>query len=352
MKIIGIALFFTLMCSCVFHKEDDKVQVNFTSITKYGLIDIYNEVVLDSNLLLFTKDDGVLQVDPNLKVTQIDDSGVHWDQVWCVNDSLFMGRESNRYFYAKVIDSKLIVDSTVSFTYEYLDRPSYPLYEDDDFEMTSCCMGEFGGTVFIKSKTIPDLEYAFEATCPIQVIRKKHNSYYVLVDLRHLSGHSAVIQINDITKIKPLQPHEVKYCNYFTEYYSQHSESFDPLLYDSLQSEMLGNNNYYIFDSLRIQLMHGFLDHQNELEVLYLSEGQVRYGRIKNNTIEDSYILYNIPGSQYGYSNTLKSKEKIYFIIEEYHVDQSWKGTRTAVSVLVIDQNDMGKMKAVRFKEK
>ncbi|HRD82668.1 MAG TPA: hypothetical protein PLL53_18035, partial [Saprospiraceae bacterium] len=258
MKIPIIILLAVSLWNCTFPEENERIKLNFTPITQYGLIDIYSEEVIDSNLLLFTKENGILIVEPNLFVRQADDLGSKWKFTWSRNDSLFVGKDPEHYFYAKIIDQKLIVDTAQ--THEYTFLPEMPFYEDDDYIMTKCCQGEFGGAVFMKSKKTPQWERAIDATCPIQVIKKGQNSYYIVTYLGHLSSHSTIIQINDINNINRYPILDPTYCSYFIQYYFLGNDGNRPdISYDSLQSKILGKGNHVILDTIGTHILKGNL---------------------------------------------------------------------------------------------
>lgn len=70
-----------------------------------------------------------------------------------------------------------------------------PIYEDDKYIIRRTCTGEFGGTVWFKSKQT-GVERSFMSTCAVSV-NKVGSSYIVTSSLAHLSGYSRVDEVKD-----------------------------------------------------------------------------------------------------------------------------------------------------------
>lgn len=68
-----------------------------------------------------------------------------------------------------------------------------PIYEDDKYIVRRTCAGEFGGTVWFKSKQT-GVERSFMSTCAVSVNRVG-TSYIVTSSLAHLSGYSRVDEV-------------------------------------------------------------------------------------------------------------------------------------------------------------
>jgi hypothetical protein len=73
------------------------------------------------------------------------------------------------------------------------------IYEDETYEISAACKGEFGGTVFFKHK-ITNKIYSCIATCLIDVERL-NGSYYLTAVLNHMMGHSSILKVEDPTKL-------------------------------------------------------------------------------------------------------------------------------------------------------
>ena len=74
-----------------------------------------------------------------------------------------------------------------------------PLYEDENYIVTSSSSGEWGGTIFFTSKQDGKI-YEGASLSPIQVVRKD-GVYYVSNALEHMSGHSTICAIADPQKM-------------------------------------------------------------------------------------------------------------------------------------------------------
>ena len=76
------------------------------------------------------------------------------------------------------------------------------LYEDEDYEVTSNCKGEWGGSILFKNKKT-GLYYAARATCVVAVHYLK-GKYYVTNSLAHLSGGMDIMSIENPDKLLPV----------------------------------------------------------------------------------------------------------------------------------------------------
>ena len=90
-----------------------------------------------------------------------------------------------------------------------------PLFEDSLFSVYSCCVGEFGGSIFFQDKKT-DRTYSYMATCATQVLYFK-NSYYVCNNLAHLGGSMSYLVIKDPTKLYELKGEKKNSCNWWVE---------------------------------------------------------------------------------------------------------------------------------------
>ncbi len=68
-------------------------------------------------------------------------------------------------------------------------------YEDDDYIVTKSCSGEWGGSIFFKSKK-SGIKYSCKATCPVS-INLINGKYIITNTLAHLNGSSSLIEIKN-----------------------------------------------------------------------------------------------------------------------------------------------------------
>lgn len=74
-----------------------------------------------------------------------------------------------------------------------------PLFEDENYIVTSSSSGEWGGTIFFTSKQ-DGKTYEGASLSPIQVMGK-NGVYYISNALEHMSGHSTICAIEDPLKM-------------------------------------------------------------------------------------------------------------------------------------------------------
>lgn len=77
------------------------------------------------------------------------------------------------------------------------------LYEDENYEVTSSCKGEWGGSVLFKNKKT-GLYYAATATCVVAVHQLEGN-YYITNSLAHLAGSMDVFRIDHPEDLLPVK---------------------------------------------------------------------------------------------------------------------------------------------------
>lgn len=76
------------------------------------------------------------------------------------------------------------------------------LFEDKSFQITSCCFGEFGGSVFFR-EIATNRVYSCPATCAIAV-NKLGSSYFITSVLNHMDESSSIIKVDN-----PLELYEL-----------------------------------------------------------------------------------------------------------------------------------------------
>jgi len=70
-----------------------------------------------------------------------------------------------------------------------------PIYEDDDYSVTSTDSGEWGGTIYFKDKST-GITYEGSSICPVKV-NKFEGKYYVTNFLGHFVGISSIYSIEN-----------------------------------------------------------------------------------------------------------------------------------------------------------
>ncbi|HEY4198738.1 MAG TPA: hypothetical protein VGM63_24525, partial [Mucilaginibacter sp.] len=75
-----------------------------------------------------------------------------------------------------------------------------PIYEDDNYLVSSTCSGEFGGSLYFQDKKTKEL-HECACTCDVNLI-KDNEKYIVTASLSHLAGYTNVFQIADPSKLK------------------------------------------------------------------------------------------------------------------------------------------------------
>jgi len=74
------------------------------------------------------------------------------------------------------------------------------LLEDENYLITKSCSGEWGGSIWFKSKK-NGIVYSCQSTC-VKSINKINGKYIVTNSLSHMNGYSEIIIINDPKKLE------------------------------------------------------------------------------------------------------------------------------------------------------
>jgi hypothetical protein len=123
------------------------------------------------------------------------------------NDTVFVGNNDKTYY--------LKADFT---PLEY--RSEQRMYgavllEDSAYLIYGCCAGEWGGSVFFRSKQTGKT-YSYFATCPAQVLRFGRD-YVVCNNLAHLADQMSFLVVTDPTTLYEITDERLKnHCNWYT----------------------------------------------------------------------------------------------------------------------------------------
>jgi len=263
-----------------------------------------------------------------------------------------LGDKPGIYHYGEFDSGLLNIDTQKVFdpSHFWLSE-NHHFYQDEYFTMSECCAGEFGGTVFIESKFSDSNEYAIQSVCPLQILRKGIKSYYLINDLRHMSGSSSIVKIDSVKNIMRVDQGVERYCNYYSEFFERNMNGYNPLMYDSLNNLILGDGNEYIFDSIRIQILNGFVLTNNDLAVLYMSEGKMKYGIIKDGEIKNVKVKYEIENVDWTYAKSIDFTNSKGIFTQDIKWDTiSRKEITLSNSIILIDKEDPDKFRAYTFR--
>ena len=120
------------------------------------------------------------------------------------------------------------------------EKVEFPFYDDENFSVTDCCFGEFGGSVFFRNKSNEKV-YSCESTCPV-ALNKLNGEYYLTTALAHFSGSSEILKIADPEKLFELLGDSLQHeCHWWSKpdpgsgkYKSEESELGTEIVFDTL----------------------------------------------------------------------------------------------------------------------
>lgn len=100
---------------------------------------------------------------------------------------------------------------------DFCEEKSKPLlFKDESFEVSGCCVGEFGASIFFEESTSGKV-YGSPVLCPIQVL-KKNSDYYIISSLAHLSGFSQIVKVKKPNTLFEIKEDSLKsWCNWYNQ---------------------------------------------------------------------------------------------------------------------------------------
>ena len=105
--------------------------------------------------------------------------------------SVYASGQSSTLFKIEVVMAK----KTDRKSIQDFRRATTAFYEDDCFQITKSCLGEFGGRLIFKDKASGVL-YICNATCPV-IINKLNGQYIATNTLAHMQGSSEIMSIDN-----------------------------------------------------------------------------------------------------------------------------------------------------------
>jgi hypothetical protein len=92
------------------------------------------------------------------------------------------------------VTDTLLTDATRN-RIERVKKSKKAMFEDDNYEVTRTCSGEWGGTIKFRDK-VNGVIYACEATCPASVLRTD-KGYIITSSLAHMTGFTEIVRISN-----------------------------------------------------------------------------------------------------------------------------------------------------------
>jgi hypothetical protein len=228
--------------------------------------------------------------------------------IWTSHDTLFVIDiftikfwKNNHWNILKTLPNE---DKTNFKSYEL----NYPIYNDENFSVKSCCLGEFGGAIYFRDKK-SGKTYSCEATSVISV-NKIHDSYYVTSSLPHGSGFTKVIKIDNPRNLYEIKKKSQLFdCGWYDIYPEDpNNEIKHPIGYDKGFEVLIDTMDIMIIGSFvkNEQLYHVFSDNKNT----YL-------GYFKNKKPVVLYTIINKP-SWYGKVRDIQNNSNLFPIKNRY----------------------------------
>lgn len=322
---------FLLIYSC--NSKDEVEQVNYVThnisnkLFENELIE--NAVFFDRDILILTRKNHLFLLDSLTRSLDLLNYNLDSEIISLIiadNEILCLTKKENLFEIIDVknkeikLSFKCNLKSTVCKDIVYL--PSN--YQDEYFNITSCCVGEWGGAIFFKDKQTGRV-YSTESTCLLE-IDVFDKSYYIFNYLGHMRGFSSIVKVKDVKKLPLFNPDSsIYWCNWYEDKYRK--VKFED--HDSVNRYLLGNSpdNLTLLDTISLRLLSGKV---NELgiHILYQSEGRIKKGRINEGKIIDEMVLIDTIMGQIDFARKSPSATNLFSVntFLGYDSIQGYKG--------------------------
>ncbi len=189
--------------------------------------------------------------------------------IWTSGDTLY-GIVGGWRGYSKMYwnkDKWIFVESGYETKKNYQSiELNYPIYEDNDFIVSSCCRGEFGGAIYFRDKKTGKT-YSCRATC-LNSIQKLNGSFYVTSSLPHASGFATIIKIDNPRKLFEIKnKSQLVDCGWYDIYPedSKDNEIKHPVGYDKGYETLLDTMDIHVLGafSYKNHIYHIYSDDRN-----------------------------------------------------------------------------------------
>lgn len=212
------------------------------------------------------------------------------EAIWTSGDTIFAICGIRNYDIRYRINESWIVRDTGSTNkqnYMYHEK-NIPIYEDEEFKVSSCCRGEFGGAVFFYDKK-SKRTYSCPSTC-LQGIQKINDSYFITSSL---AGYFAsVVKIDNPRELYEIQNEsQLNDCSWY-DIYPEEGETKHP---DG--SHVKHPNGYdrgfeTIVDTFEVAILGSF-ELENHLYWIYSDEQNAYVGYAEDKRLKTIDTIYN-----------------------------------------------------------
>lgn len=292
MKFLQTLVLCFLVNSCQF-ENDQESQFIWTTIdvSNSNLQEVETVLKIDSNLIIFDSQNQLFLIEENTrKLIPLKLQPYEVVQYFTTFDNTIAFRtKADSIFKIVSLEPDLLEAEYVCSLKDFDCWKSfnYPAeFTDENFVLSSCCVGEWGGAVFFKHRN--GKINSFESTCVVD-IDTFQNDYYIFNYLGHLRGNSGILKVGDVNALKEIDPDTSEFwCNW---YYSDFTTNDYPT-FDSIINTYLGDTtaNKIIFDTLGLKLLSGYVD-ESGVFILYDSENHLKMGKVANTKIEDEFVI-------------------------------------------------------------
>ncbi len=242
----------------------------------------------DSMDLIYLNNQFEIQYDFSRTLNESLGKGVN--AIWTSNDTLF-AIQGYRYYEVSywANNNWQVVDSGSMTKENYMHQEqNYPIFEDENYVVSSCCKGEFGGAVYFKDKSSQRI-FSCEATC-IAGVHKIGGSYFVTSSLAHGSGFAKLIEIRDPKKLYEIKDQkQLLDCSWYDIYPDDPRDQIShPVGYTSSRGLEI------LLDTMGVFILGSF-NFENHLYHIYSDMNNAYIGYQNNGVLIPIDTIYNKP---------------------------------------------------------
>lgn len=307
MKYSTLFLLVVTILSCTERKDTfipEKFEIETTTVefphVVHDIIQFENGFIVNVQGFTFGADRNIAYLDKSfqldtVKTKQLNKGLNYVDAIWTSGDTLYLTEKAftvkywknNTWNFFKTIPREEVRNESREL--------NYPIYEDDEFIVRSCCMGEWGGAIYFKDKK-SGKTYSCQATC-LKFIQKLNGSFYVTSSLPHMEGFSQVLKIDNPRELYEIQTKEqLKNCGWYDIYSDKgnkitHPTGYDKgyeILLDTIGVNILGsfaykNHIYHIYTDMKWNTYLGYIENKKPIAIDTIIKGKVAlFSRVRD----------------------------------------------------------------------
>ncbi len=204
-----------------------------------------------------------------------------------------------------------------------IEKRKGPIFEDENYSVTSYCRGEFGGIVYFRNKHTNKV-YEAGSTCTV-VVNKIGKSYYILNYLHHGPGHSKVIEIenpeNLVESKITFEEREIIRYTYPEEGVKVLLDIFDLKIQTSF---VYKGKLFHIHSDDKGTYISKIQDSQ--LKIIYQFRDKIDFSFHQSHSLNTQFLNFSINDNIFGFVEIDSEKISFHYLMRQYEdIEQTLK---------------------------